>query len=165
MASATSSVENNDVTTPATGNWETDLKNKVGHAGTACMDKAKEVASSVMEHAQHAASSVAHSVGDAGVTIGAKANDATAAVGSGMESLAGTIRQHLPPDSSLATASSSVADSLERGGHYLRQEGLGGMGRDITNLIRQNPIPALLVGVGIGFLLAKITARGFGHGK
>ncbi len=129
------------------------------------MDKAKEVASSVMEHAQDAASSVTHSVGDAGATIGQKANDATAAVGSGMESLAGTIRQHMPHDGALGTASSSVADSLERGGHYLQQGGLGGMGKDITNLIRRNPVPAVLVGVGIGFLLGKITARGFGYGK
>jgi hypothetical protein len=165
MASATSSVTNNDERAPVAGNWETDLKNKVEHAGAVCMDKAKELGSSVMTHAQDAASAVAHSVGDAGATIGQKANDATAAVGSGMESLAGTIRQHLPREGALRTASSSVANSLERGGHYLRQEGLGGMGKDITNLIRQNPIPALLVGVGIGFLLAKITARGFGHGK
>jgi len=31
------------------------------------------------------------------------------------------------------------------------------MGDDITNMIRRNPIPALLVGIGIGFLLARAT--------
>jgi uncharacterized membrane-anchored protein YhcB (DUF1043 family) len=28
---------------------------------------------------------------------------------------------------------------------------------DLTNLIRRNPIPALFVGIGIGFLLARVT--------
>jgi hypothetical protein len=166
MASATTAAENIDEKgRPVTGGLETELTNKVEHAGAACMDKARELVSSVMEHAEDAASSVAHTVGDVGATIGAKANDATAAVGSGMESLAGAIRQHMPQDGALGTASSSVAKSLERGGHYLRHEGLGGMAKDITNLIRRNPVPALLIGVGIGFLLGKITARGFGHGK
>ena len=31
------------------------------------------------------------------------------------------------------------------------------MADDLTTLIKNNPIPALLVGVGIGFLLARIT--------
>jgi hypothetical protein len=141
MASATTAAENIDEKgRPVTGGLETELTNKVEHAGAACMDKARELVSSVMEHAEDAASSVAHTVGDVGATIGAK-------------------------DGALGTASSSVAKSLERGGHYLRHEGLGGMAKDITNLIRRNPVPALLIGVGIGFLLGKITARGFGHGK
>jgi hypothetical protein len=166
MVSAAITVKNNEETTPtATGIWETDLKNKVGHAGAVCMDKAKELASSVMEHAEDTASSVAQTVSDAGATIGKKANDATAAVGSGMESLGGAIRRDMPREGTLGTASSSVAASLEQGGRYLQREGLAGMGRDITNLVQRNPIAALLVGVGIGFLLAKVTARGVGHAK
>jgi hypothetical protein len=30
------------------------------------------------------------------------------------------------------------------------------MADDVTELIRRNPIPAMLIGVGIGFLLAKV---------
>jgi hypothetical protein len=29
------------------------------------------------------------------------------------------------------------------------------MAEDVTNLIRRNPIPALLIGIGAGFLLAR----------
>jgi hypothetical protein len=106
-----------------------------------------------------------HAVGDSGTTVGAKAKDATAAVGSGMESLAGTIRETLPREGALGTASTSVAASLETGGKYLQQEGIPGMAKDVTNLIRRNPVPAILVGVGIGFLLAQVAARSFGHAK
>ena len=53
------------------------------------------------------------------------------------------------------SASSSLAHSLESGGRYLQEEGLKGIADDMTNLIRRNPIPALFVGIGIGFLLAR----------
>jgi len=31
------------------------------------------------------------------------------------------------------------------------------MADDVTDLIRRNPIPALFVGIGLGFLLARLT--------
>jgi hypothetical protein len=35
-------------------------------------------------------------------------------------------------------------------------EKVGEMGQDVTDLIRRYPLPALLVGVGVGFLLARL---------
>jgi hypothetical protein len=51
-----------------------------------------------------------------------------------------------------------VASTLEQGGRYIQEEGLSGMTDDLTNLIKKNPIPALLFGIGIGFLLARVTS-------
>ena len=88
--------------------------------------------------------------------IAGKAEQATAAVGAGMESLGETLRQHSPKEGILGNASHAVSDRLETGGHYLEEKGLKGIGDDLTNMIRSNPVPALLVGIGFGFLLAKI---------
>jgi len=74
-----------------------------------------------------------------------------------MESLAGTIRQKAPHEGVFGNAASSVADTLEQGGRYIREEGLSGMADDLTNTIRRNPLPAVLVAVAIGFLLARAT--------
>jgi hypothetical protein len=79
-------------------------------------------------------------------------------VACGMKSLAGSIREHAPQEGMLAQASTSVADSLESGSRYLQEEGLSGMADDVTGLIRKNPIPAVLIGVGIGFMLARATS-------
>jgi hypothetical protein len=144
---------------PRTDPFARDLRNKAENAGAKGMDKAKEMASSAADTAKDAASSVAHTIGEAGAAVGDKANEATSAVGGGMKSLAGTIRQHTPHEGMLGTASASVADSLESGGRYLQEEGLRGMTDEVANLIRRNPIPALLVGIGIGFLLAKASTR------
>ncbi len=102
--------------------------------GTSTMDTVKEVAGKVGEAAQGAVSSMSHMASDAASFIGRKADAATSAVGSGMKSVAGTI---------------------ESGGRYLEEHSLSDMGRDVTELIRRNPIPALLIALGLGFLIAR----------
>jgi len=140
------------------------LKNKndeklshFGQPGTGPAERAKDLASSLGEKAKDAAASVAHTAEDAASFVGHKAEDATAAVGSGLRSLGDTLRDHTPQSGMAGEASAAVANTLESTGRYLQEEGLQGIAEDVTNLIRRNPIPALLVGVGIGFLIARAT--------
>jgi len=149
MANAPSTVKNMDDGRPGfAGACKPDLATKIENAGVAGFDKAKEMASSVV-----------HTMGEAEATVERKANEATSAVGGGMKSLAGTIREKAPHDGKLGTASEAVAASLDKGGRYLQEEGLAGMGGEITECIRRNPIATVLVCVGFGFLLAKLTTR------
>lgn len=104
-------------------------------------------------------SDVAKKTKQAAEFVGAKAEQATEAVGAGMESLGKSIREHEPEKGMLHNAGEAIADKLEGGGRYLEQHGLTGIGEDLTNMIRRNPIPALLIGVGIGVLLARMTRR------
>jgi hypothetical protein len=129
-----------------------------GHEGVSGKtEKAKEIASNVAEKAREVGGSMAQGAQDMASNIGHKAQEATSAVASGMKSLAGTVRENMPREGMMGRASSAVADTLESGGRHLQQEGLGGIAEDLTNLIRRNPIPALLVGIGIGFLIARST--------
>ena len=130
-----------------------------GNVFAAGLDKAEKMVSSAVDNAKDAASYVAQTMSDAGSTVQEKAHEATLAVGVGMKSLAGTIRENAPRDGVLGTASTAVADTLETGGRYLQNESLRGMTEDVANLIRRNPIPSVLVGVGLGFMLAKLTTR------
>jgi phage tail tape-measure protein len=116
--------------------------------GTQAVDKAKEVASNVANKAKDMASTVGH-----------KAEDATHAVGSGMQSLAGTMRDKLPQSGVLGSTGSTIASGLDSAGQYLKEEGLSGIAEDMTNLIRRNPLPALLCGVALGFVIARATSR------
>jgi hypothetical protein len=139
-------------------NLGTDIKNQAKDMGQQAMDKAKDVASTAADKARELGSNVSHMASDAASNIGHKAEDATSSVGGGMKSLAGQVREHGPREGVLGSATSAVADTLERGGRYLQEEGLRGIGEDLTGLIRRNPIPALLVGIGVGFLLARATS-------
>jgi len=72
-----------------------------------------------------------------------------------MQSLADTVRQHTPESGVLGSASRSVADTLDQTGKYVEDRNLSGMMDDVTGLIKRNPIPAVLIGLGIGFLIGR----------
>jgi hypothetical protein len=94
-----------------------------------------------------------------GAYLEEKADQATKAVGAGMESLGGAIHEHEPREGVLHDVGEAMAARLDGGGRYLESQGLSGVGADVTNVIRRNPVPALLVGVGIGFLIAHMLKR------
>jgi hypothetical protein len=129
------------------------------NGGKGVTDKAREMASNVADKARDAASNVADKAKDAASTLGQKAEDATHAVGSGMQSLAGTMRDKLPQSGPLGAATSTLAGGLESTGRYLQEEGLKGVAEDMTNLIRRNPLPAMFLGIGLGFILARAISR------
>lgn len=112
----------------------------------------------VAEKAKEATESVRETAGTVATEAGHKMEEATESLGKGMRSLAGTIRER-GGDGALGSAASTVAEGLETGGRYLEREGLEGMGADLVKLIRRNPVPAVLIGIGFGFLLARATSR------
>jgi len=128
-------------------------------AGSAILEAAKEGANKTGDAVKDAASTVAHTATDAGSYVAHKAEDATAAVGGSMESLAGTIREKGPHDGMLGNASSAVANTLESYGRELQEHGLSGIADDMTNTIRRHPVPAVLIGIGLGFLLARVFSK------
>jgi len=122
-------------------------------------DKAKDAANTAIDKASDFAQRAGEKAGDLAHQAGERADTAASSVGTGMKNLAGTVREHTPNSGMLGAASERVAEGLEAGGKYLENKGLSGVGEDITGLIKRNPIPAVLIGIGIGFLLASATSR------
>jgi hypothetical protein len=136
------------ITTSPRKNTHGEKLSSLGQAGADQAERAKDAAPSIGQPAE-----------DAATYVGRKAEDATSAVGGGLKSLGNTIRDNTPQGGIVGEASAAAANTLESTGRYLQEEGLEGIAEDVTNLIRRNPVPAVLVGIGIGFLLAKITRR------
>jgi ElaB/YqjD/DUF883 family membrane-anchored ribosome-binding protein len=118
-------------------------------------EKAREEARAATEKVKEAATHTGQAISSAASAVGQKADDLTASAGSGTRSLAGTVREQGPESGMLGKASHAVADALEQSGRYLEQKQLSGMVEDIGEMIRRNPLPAVLIGVGIGFLLGR----------
>ena len=118
---------------------------------------AEGVASFVGRKADDAAAYVGHKAEDAASYVGQRTEDAGAAVGGSLRSLGQTVRDRGPEGGMAGDASSAVANSLESSGRYLQDEGLKDMAQDVTNVIRRNPIPALLIGVAAGYLVGRAT--------
>jgi hypothetical protein len=119
------------------------------------MDKAKEAAAGVMDKAKEAASHVADKARDVASAAGDRAENLTHRVGSGMESLGEQLRERAPQGGTMGAVAGRVAENLQSGGRYLQEEGLSGMADDLGDLMRRNPVPTLLIGIGIGFLIAR----------
>jgi hypothetical protein len=116
----------------------------------------ESAASKIGDSTQHAAAAAMDKAQELASTAGKRVEEATAALGERVKSVAGSLRERAPHDGMLGNASGMVADSLDNAGRYLQEEGIVGMAEDVTELIRRNPIPAMLVGVGIGYMLAKL---------
>lgn len=140
-------------------NTPSNIKHQGQETASNVADKAKDTAGNLVDKAKQAASTVADKARDIASNVGDHVESGVSAVGKGMESLAGTIRDRGPSGGVFGGAASGVASALDTSGRYLEEQGLSGMAEDLTNLIRRNPIPAMLVGVGLGFLLARMTRR------
>jgi len=123
--------------------------------GQSAADKAKEVASHALEKTKEVASTVGEAVSNAASSAGKTADKLASSAGSSVKHLGESIKEKGPHDGVLGGATRAVGNTLEEGGKYLEQEGLSGMMDDMTELIRRNPVPAVLVGIGIGFLIGR----------
>jgi ElaB/YqjD/DUF883 family membrane-anchored ribosome-binding protein len=121
----------------------------------AVTDKAQQVAGDVKDKAQQ----VADQAQDLGQQAVDRADATTTIVGEKMTDVAQTIREKAPMSGPMANAADTAASTLERAGTYLQQQDLADMRADLEDIIRRHPIESLLVGLGVGYLLARSTRR------
>jgi len=131
------------------------MADKARDAAGTMADKAKEAAGTLAEKAKGAATTMADKASDLGHALAETPKQATTAVGTGLKNVAESIREHAPQSGMLHSASTKIADSLESGGEYVKEKGIPGMAGDVTELIRKNPVPAVLLGICVGFLIAR----------
>jgi len=94
---------------------------------------------------------------DLGMTAANKANEAATVVGEKIGSLANVIRENAPHEGAAATAATAVVDGLESASSYLREKKFEHLAKDVTALVRTYPVQSVLIGVGLGYLLARRT--------
>ncbi len=115
-------------------------------------DKAKEAAKFLSEIAADAASAVGAMASQAASTVGKNADDLTASAGVSVQELGDKLSQNTPQAGVLGSASQAVARGVKDGGEYLEDAKLSGMTQDLVQLIRRHPVPAVLIGIGLGWV-------------
>jgi hypothetical protein len=88
-----------------------------------------------------------------------KATDVMTAAGDRMNTLAQTVREKAPVEGRTGEIAATAADALERSGRYLQEADPTVVRSDLERIIREHPVEAVLVGLGIGYLLARATRR------
>jgi methyl-accepting chemotaxis protein len=123
------------------------------------IDAARDKAADLADQAQRAGAQVADQAQKVGSQVADKADAATTTVGEKMTDVAQTIREKAPNSGPVADAADTAAQTLERAGSYLRDQDLSDIRADLENIIRQHPIESLLIGLGVGYLLARSMRR------
>jgi hypothetical protein len=131
-------------------------------------EKAKEAAASVAEMASHAVSAggamATHGFGDEGLIarqavrdVGKMAEEMAANAGIGIQEMGDRLNQNSPESGILRGASQAVAGAANDGGEYLQSAKLSGMVEDFAHVIRRNPLPSVLIAIGVGWFLGRKT--------
>ena len=134
-----------------------DIASRAGEKAGEMASAAGHKAGTLVEKAKDVGKDVSTKAGEIAKNVGQTAEDAVSSVGGQMKSLAGTIRQKAPHEGIVGSTASAVASTLDSSGAYLQEHNLHGMAEDMTDLIRRYPIQSVLVGIGVGFLVAKAT--------
>jgi len=91
-----------------------------------------------------------------GVTAASMGGKAATAVGETMGSLASVIRDSAPHEGTIASSATAVAGGFESTSSYLQEKGYESIATDLTAVSRRYPVQSLLVGVGLGYVQARI---------
>ena len=149
------------------GDIASTVKDKAGDIVDTVKNKAAELkdqasgmsTSDVVDTVKEKASDLGDRAQEAGAQAAAKADDAMTATGDQMQTLAQTIREKAPAEGRVGEVAQQAATALERSGTYLQQSDLNDVRGDLEQLVRRYPVQSLLVGLGVGYLLARATRR------
>ena len=124
--------------------------------------KISEVGSTIGAMVSHAGSAVGSMAGQAGsmatqaaVDVGRTADDIAASAGVGIRHLGDRLDRNGPQQGMLGSASHAVAKTVRDGGEYLEDAKFSGAAKDVVALVQRNPIPAVCIAIGLGFLVAR----------
>jgi ElaB/YqjD/DUF883 family membrane-anchored ribosome-binding protein len=119
---------------------------------------AGEIADDARGKVQQVAGDVQEKAAQLGTQASDQINSAMTTAGHELNTLAQTVREGTP-DAKVRDLVDSTAGALERSGTYLENANLETVRTDLETMIRQHPVESLLVGVGVGFLLARSMRR------
>ncbi|MGE0826812.1 MAG: CsbD family protein [Candidatus Binatia bacterium] len=92
-----------------------------------------------------------HEVGD---SIASHADSVKTSVADTMGSLAETLRPASTTEGGVSATATSLADNLESAANYVRESDFTRMSEDVAAIVRRYPLHSLLVGIGVGYLMA-----------
>jgi len=136
------------------GATEREFDNAADKAQNA-MDTVKEKAADVRDKAADVMSDVKDKAQQVSSTVATKADAATDTMGAKMTDVAQTIREKAPETGPVADVADKAAHTMEKAGTYLQDHDLASMRADLEGIIRRHPMEAMLIGLGVGYLLAR----------
>ena len=139
-------------------NIPTDVTRTLEKAATDTMAAARGASEYVAGQTKNAVAAVNDGMQSATSYLGTQAQSATDAVSGGLKATAASLRQNAPQEGQFKDAVSNVAQTFSNTAGYLDREGFEGITNDLSTMIKKNPLPSFIVGIGLGFLLSRVSS-------
>jgi len=121
------------------------------------LDQGSDQAHEAIDAARSKAHELADQARERTQQVAEKAEAGRQVAGEKLSEAAQALRERAPAEGQGAQVAEKAADTLERAGTYLQEQDLREIRHDLEGLIRRHPIEAVLLGVGVGYLLARNT--------
>jgi len=128
---------------------------KTKEMGSEAYGKAKDAGADVLGKAREATGAVGAMATETASAVGRKADDLTGAAGHGLREFGESMGKRAPHEGMAGQVSQAVADTIKGSGQYIEQAKLSGMAHDVEQVIKNHPIPTLLVCFGIGYCVGR----------
>lgn len=119
------------------------------------LDQAKKAAADALDKAREAVECLGAMAGHTVSAVGKKADDLAAAAGHEIKSTGDVIEEKGPQSGLSGRAIHALAGTLQGGGKYVEDAKFSGMGRDVVNLVKNHPLPTILICVGVGYCIGR----------
>jgi hypothetical protein len=123
-------------------------------------NEGQQAAGSALEGAKNFAQAAGQKASDAAHFAGQKAGEMANVASQKAGEMAHAVSQQADSaKNATGDGIKSFGRSIESGGDYLKNTDFQGILGDVGEMIKRNPLPAVLLGVGLGFLLAAAVRR------
>jgi hypothetical protein len=79
--------------------------------------------------------------------------------GRGVQRIGEQLSRVAPDSGIVGVVSQSVVRTITEGGEYLEGSKLSGLRQDLTKVISRNPIPTILISIGLGWIASRMLRR------
>jgi len=107
------------------------------------------------QFANQVAASLGTMATDAATEAGKRADEFVSAAGAQIQGFSRKMSEAGPQSGILRDASQAVANTVRSGGDYLHDQKFSGISDDLAKVIQRNPISAVLIALGIGWVIAR----------
>jgi ElaB/YqjD/DUF883 family membrane-anchored ribosome-binding protein len=121
--------------------------------------KISETAHRVADRTREVASTVKTRASEIGSRVVDRTDAAMSAAGERIEHLGQSIRNRATDEGRMGRVLNRTASALEQGGLYLQESTPTDVRMDLEDVMRKRPLTTLLVGAGIGFLIARALRK------
>lgn len=121
--------------------------------------KISETAHRVADRTREVAGNVKSRATEIGSRVADRTDAAMSAAGERIENLGQSLRGHATDEGRMGKVLSRTASALEQSGLYLQESTPTDVRMDLEDVMRKRPVTTLLVGAGVGFLIARALRR------